>query len=193
MSVQMASVLVKEYGAGNWVGGFVAIALIRELAPVSVAVVLSGNIGAALTAEVGTMKVTEQIDAMKVFRLSPMNCLVVPRLVATLIACPILTVYGAYIALVTGQVAAQVLVRISAPIFWNSVRLHLTLSDVSDMMVKSVVFSVAIVLISLINGLATNGSSEAVGRMTTRTVVLCLVAIFILNCLVTSIYYVGNP
>lgn len=189
ISVQFAREIVVRYGADFLVGGFVAITMFRELAPVFVAVVMVGNIGAATTAEIGTMKVTEQIDALKVFRINPLEYLVIPRIVAMLIVGPALTVFGAFLALLTGQLFSELLVGVPGRIFWDSVQFSTQLRDIVNMLVKSMVFAVAIAIIASSNGMATKGSSEAVGISTTRTVVWCLLAIFILNYGLTSLFF----
>lgn len=189
ISVQIAREIVIRYGADNLVGGFVAVSMFRELAPVFVAIVMAGNIGASMTAEIGTMKVTDQVDALEVFRIRPLNYLVVPRLVSTGIVGPILTVFGAALALLSGQLFCEFLVDVPGPLFWDSVRYTTTMTDITNMLVKALVFSIAIAVIASGNGLSTEGSSEAVGRRTTRTVVSCLLAIFALNYVITSIFF----
>jgi phospholipid/cholesterol/gamma-HCH transport system permease protein len=189
ISVQFAREIVMRYGADNLVGGFVAVSMFRELAPVFVAIVLAGNIGAAMTAEIGTMKVTDQIDALEVFRIRPLSYLVVPRLVSTAIVGPALTVFGAGIAVLSGQLFTEALVNVPAEVFWDSVRFTTQMKDIVNMLLKALVFSIAIALIASSNGLATEGSSEAVGKRTTRTVVSCLLAIFFLNYVITSLFF----
>ena len=189
ISVQFAREIVSRYGADNMVGGFVGIAMVRELAPVFVAVVMSGNIGASTTAEIGTMKVTDQIDALEVFHIQPLEYLVVPRIVSTAIIGPILTVFGAYLAIWSGQLFTEYMVGVPGGVYWESVQFSLTMNDVRNMLVKALVFAIAIAFIATNNGLATKGSSEAVGLNTTRTVVWCLLAIFILNYFLTSLFF----
>ncbi|HEY9687003.1 MAG TPA: ABC transporter permease [Coleofasciculaceae cyanobacterium] len=189
ISVQIAREIVVRYGADNVVGGFIALTILRELAPVFVAIVIAGNVGAAITAELGTMQVTDQIDALRVFRINPVVYLVVPRIIATAISGPALTGIGAVLALVAGQLFTEALVHIPAEIFWDSVRYAATTRDVVNMLTKSLVFAIAIALLASYNGLATEGSSESVGINTTRTVVWCLLATFMLNYLLTSIFF----
>lgn len=189
ISVQLAREIVSRYGADYLVGGFIALTMIRELAPVFVCVVIAGNIGAAMTAEIGTMKVTDQIDAMKVFRIDPLDYLVVPRIVSTLIAGLVLTSFGAALALISGQLFSEFMVGVPPAVFWDSVRFTTTMTDVNNMLIKALVFSIAIAIIASSNGLKTQGTSEAVGNSTTRTVVWSLLAIFILNYIVTSIFF----
>lgn len=189
ISVQFAREIVVRYGADVVVGGFIALTMLRELAPVFVAIVLTGSIGAAITAEIGTMKVTDQIDALEVLRIEPIEYLVIPRLLSTCIVGPCLTVIGAFLAILSGQLFTEFLVAIPAEIFWESARFTVTTLDVINMLVKSVVFALAIAIIASRNGLATHGSSEAVGINTTKTVVWGLLAIFFLNYLLTSLFF----
>ena len=189
LSVQFAREIVMRYGAENLVGGFVALAMFRELAPVFVAIVIAGNVGASMTAEIGTMKVTDQIDAMEVFNIPPLEYLVVPRIVSTAIAGPALTVFGVFLSLLSGQLFSELMVGVPAEMFWESVKFSVGNRDIVNMLVKALVFSVTIALIASANGLATKGSSEAVGRNTTNTVVWCLLAIFALNYVLTSIFF----
>lgn len=189
ISVQFAREIVTRYGADNLVGSFVAVSMFRELAPVFVAVVLAGNIGAAMTAEIGAMKVTDQVDALEVFHIPPLEYLVVPRLLATMLVGPLLTAFGAFMALLSGQLFTEFMVNIPGDIYWESVQFGTRMIDVVNMLVKALVFSVAIAVIAASNGLTTTGSSEAVGRNTTGTVVWCLLAIFMLNYLLTSLFF----
>ncbi len=189
LSVEFAREIITRYGAYNIVGAIVAISLVRELAPVFVAVVLAGNIGAAITAEIGTMQVTDQIDALKVFRIKPIDYLLVPRLIATAIVGPALTIFGCYMAIWSGQIFTEIMMNIPREVFWNSVKTGITDHDIINMLTKAFVFAIAVVLIASLNGLATHGSSEAVGRNTTKTVVTSLLSIFILNYILTSVFF----
>ncbi len=189
ISVQFGREIVDVYGAQNMVGGFVSIAMFRELAPIFVSIVLAGNIGAAITAEIGTMKVTEQIDALKVFRIDPVAYLVAPRLLAICISGPILSVFGCTLSLLSGQIFTEMLLGIPEGVFWDSARFNTHSLEVISLLIKALVFSVTIVIIGSHNGLKTEGGSEAVGKQTTQTVVSCLLAIFILNYILTSLLF----
>jgi len=189
ISVQFAREIVEKYGATNMVGGFVAIAMLRELAPVFVSIVMAGNIGASITAEIATMKVTEQIDAMQVFHIDELEQLVIPRLVSIMISGPILAILGAGLALLAGQLFTEIVVHIPSGVFWDSARYNTHWADILNMLSKSMAFSIAIVIIASFNGLMTVGGSEAVGVSTTRTVVWCLLAIFILNYIFTAFFF----
>ena len=192
ISVQFAKEIVEKYGADTMVGGFVSITMFRELAPVFVAIIVAGNVGASITAELGTMMVTQQIDAMKVFNIDILNYLVVPRLISTAINGPLLTIFGVTVALLAGQLFTELFVHVASGVFWISVQYNTQMLDVVNMLTKSFVFSVAIAVIACYNGLCVSGGSEQVGIYTTRTVVSCLLAIFILNYMLTAIFFQGN-
>jgi len=189
ISVQLAKEIVSRYGADSLVGGFVSISMVRELGPVFIAVIMVGSIGAAITAEIASMKVEDQIDALKVFRISPLAYLLLPRIIATAISGPALTVIGTFLAILAGQLFTEFLVNIPAETFWESVKFSIDTRDIADMLLKSLVFSIAIVLIACYNGLTVKGSSRSVGINTTRTVVWSLLAIFILNYILTAMFF----
>lgn len=189
ISVQIARELVEKYGADIMVGGFVSLTMFRELAPVFVAVIVAGNVGASITAELGTMKVTDQIDAMKVFNINVFDYLVIPRLISTAISGPLLTIFGVAISLLAGQMFTELFVNVSADVFWDSAQYNTHLRDVLNMLAKSLAFSLAIAIIACYNGLSVSGGSEGVGLYTTRTVVSCLLAIFIINYMLTSLFF----
>ena len=120
VAVQFGKNIIYNFGAEDLVGGFVAIAFFRELAPVFIAIVLAGKVGAAITAEIGSMKVTEQIDAMQVFNMQPIQFLVAPRLFALLITGPILTIYGLFIAIqISGQLFTKFILNLNSCCFFR--------------------------------------------------------------------------
>jgi phospholipid/cholesterol/gamma-HCH transport system permease protein len=189
ISVQLAQEIVSRYGAGSLVGGFIALSMVRELGPIFIAVIMVGSIGAATTAEIASMKVEDQIDALRVFRISPLEYLVLPRIIASAVSGPVLTVIGTFLAILAGQLFTELIVSIPAETFWNSVKFGIDIQDIADMLLKSLVFSIAIVLIAAYNGFTVRGSSGAVGINTTRTVVWSLLAIFILNYFMTALFF----
>lgn len=189
ISVQFAREIVDKYGAENMVGGFVAITMIRELGPIFVAVVMAGNIGAAMTAEIASMKVTEQIDALKVFKINPIQYLVVPRLISTAVVGPCLTLIGTYLGMLSGQLFTEYLVNIPAGVFWDSAQYNIQTLDIVNLLTKAIVFASTITVIASYSGFCSASSSEAVGAQTTKTVVYSLLAIFILNYILTSLFF----
>mgnify|MGYP002623830276 CR=1 FL=1 len=178
-----------RFGAQSTVGGVIAIAIGRELGPVLVGVVCAGRVGAAITAEISTMKVTEQIDALKVMAVSPVNYLIVPRMIACMIAVPILTVFGDIIGVFGGWVVATQYSGISSYVFMNSIKMFANIYDLTGGMIKAIFFGNVIAVIGCYYGLHCPDGAEGVGIATTKTVVTSIIVIFVLNALLTFIIY----
>mgnify|MGYP002623966673 FL=1 len=178
-----------RFGAQSTVGGIIAIAIGRELGPVLVGVVCAGRVGAAITAEISTMKVTEQIDALRVMAVSPVNYLIVPRMIACMIAVPLLTVFGDIIGVLGGWVVATQYSGISSYLFINSIKMFATIHDLTGGMIKAIFFGNVIAVLGCYYGLNCPNGAEGVGIATTRTVVTSIIVIFILNALLTFIIY----
>lgn len=179
-SVQIANEFVK-YGAGNVVGGVMGIAIARELAPVLTAVVIAGRIGSAFAAEIGTMAVTEQIDAISAMGSDPIKHLVVPRFIASMIMLPILTIFADIVGFFGGYLVAVFIVGINSFGYMESASQLLTVNDILGGILKAVFFGMIISLIGCQRGLKTNGGAKGVGEATTNSVVNSLMAIFIVN------------
>ena len=178
-----------RFGAQSTVGGIIAIAIGRELGPVLVGVVCAGRVGAAITAEISTMKVTEQIDALKVMSVSPVNYLIVPRMIACMIAVPILTVFGDIVGVIGGWVVATQYSGISSYLFVNSIKMFATIYDLTGGMIKAIFFGNVIAVLGCYYGLNCPDGAEGVGIATTKTVVTSIIVIFILNALLTFVIY----
>ena len=178
-----------RFGAQSTVGGIIAIAIGRELGPVLVGVVCAGRVGAAITAEISTMKVTEQIDALKVMAVSPVNYLIVPRMIACMIVVPLLTVFGDVIGVAGGWIVATQYSGISSYLFMNSIKVFATIHDLTGGMIKAIFFGNVIAVLGCYYGLNCPDGAEGVGKATTKTVVTSIIAIFTLNALLTFIIY----
>jgi phospholipid/cholesterol/gamma-HCH transport system permease protein len=170
-----------QYGVGSLVGGAVAYASVRELGPMLTAVVVAGRVGAAIAAELGSMVVTEQIEALRSMGLEPSRFLVVPRLVALLIMLPLLTIFADVVSVVGGGWIAQTYAHISVDTFIASVRETIGIVDVLKGLIKAVVFALIIVMVGAYQGLSTRGGAAGVGVSTTGAVVLAIILIFISN------------
>ena len=170
-----------DFGAGTAVGGVLGVALTRELAPVLTAVVLAGRVGSAFAAEIGTMRVTEQIDALYVLKTDPIDYLVTPRVIACCLMLPILTVLALVTGMTGGLLIADRLYGLSPTIFLDSARSFLGLWDIISLLFKSVVFGALIAIIGCSWGLTTTGGAKGVGQSTTTAVVTALLAIFVAN------------
>ncbi|MFW6264144.1 MAG: MlaE family lipid ABC transporter permease subunit [Cyanobacteriota bacterium] len=180
------------FGAGTAVGGVLAIALTRELAPVLTAVVLAGRVGSAFAAEIGTMRVTEQIDALHVLKTDPVDYLVLPRVLACCLMLPILTLLSLITGLAGGLFIATNWYDISQTTFLNSARDFLSVWDLVSSSVKAVVFGGLIAVIGCSWGMTTTGGAKGVGQSTTTAVVTALLAIFISNFLLSWLMFQGT-
>ena len=178
-----------RFGAQGTVGGIISIAIGRELGPVLVGVVCAGRVGAAITAEISTMKVTEQIDALRVMAVSPVNYLIVPRMIACMIAVPLLTIFGDIVGVLGGYVTAVYYSGISPYVFMNSIKTYADIYDLTGGMIKAVFFGNVIAVLGCYYGLHCPNGAEGVGIATTRTVVTSIIVIFALNALLTFIVY----
>ncbi len=180
------------FGATSAVGGVLAIALTRELAPVLTAVVLAGRVGSAFAAEIGTMKVTEQIDALYVLKTDPIDYLVIPRVLACCFMLPVLTVLSLLMGMTGGLMISDSIYDISSTIFLESIRNFLKVWDVFACVIKSFVFGGIISIIGCNWGLTTSGGAKGVGQSTTAAVVISLIAIFIANFFLSWIMFQGT-
>ena len=169
------------YGVSNLVGGAVAFTMARELGPMLSAVVVAGRSGAAISAEIGSMVVTEQIEALQSLGLSPVRMLVVPRLIALIVMLPLLTVIADIVSIMGGAYIANVTAHVSLESFLNSARASLPIIDLLKGLLKSVVFAVIIAIIGSYSGLQTRGGVAGVGKSTTSAVVIAIILIFISN------------
>jgi phospholipid/cholesterol/gamma-HCH transport system permease protein len=186
-----SAVQAVQYGVGNLVGGAVAFSSARELGPMLSAVVVAGRTGAAIAAELGSMVVTEQIEALEALGLSPTRMLVVPRLVALVIMLPLLTIFADIVSIVGGMWVANLYAHISYESFITSARAVLPFGDVLKGLLKSVVFAVIIAIIGAYQGLTTRGGAAGVGKSTTGAVVTSIILIFIFNFLLSYVLF-GN-
>lgn len=172
---------LNRFGAGQFVGGMVAVAMARELAPMLVGVVVAGFAGSSIAAEIGTMKVTEQIDALRVMATHPVKYLVVPRLLAAMCMLPMLTVFANFSGCGGGYFIAVHFGGVNPVDYIRSATTFLKISEFLFGLLKAGVFGALIVLVSCHQGLTTEGGAFGVGRATVLSVVLSIVFIFISN------------
>ncbi|MCU0525375.1 MAG: MlaE family lipid ABC transporter permease subunit [Elainella sp. Prado103] len=170
-----------RFGLGSAVGGVLAIGLGREMAPLITAVVLAGRVGSAFAAEIGTMQVTEQIDALYMLKTDPIDYLVIPRVIACCVMTPILTVLSFVTGMIGGMILADLLYNISNNMFLDSAQTLMSGRDVICGMIKGFVFGGLIAVIGTSWGLTTTGGAKGVGQSTTTAVVTALLMIFISN------------
>ena len=179
-----------ELGVKYYIGSVVSKSLTRELGPVLVALIVGGRIGSGMTAELGTMKVTEQVDAMRSMAADPIKKLVVPKLAATLIMLPVLTVLGDLLGILGGLFVAVNQLNLSVGLYVNDVVQTLTMEDVFNGLGKSVFFACFIAIIGCHNGLTASGGAEGVGHATTRTVVWASIMVLVSDFFLTKLFHV---
>jgi phospholipid/cholesterol/gamma-HCH transport system permease protein len=170
---------LKSYGAQSQTGYLVAVSLVRELGPVLCALMVTGRVGSAISAELGSMVVSQQIDAMRALGTDPIRKLVAPRLLALLVSLPLLTVLADVLGIFGGWVTAVALYSVSSSVFISAVRDGITTDDMIGGVVKPLVFSLIIGTIACRQGLSTEGGTVGVGRSTTRAVVMASIVVII--------------
>ena len=190
-TIQVAKEFI-NFGTVQIIGGVLALALSRELTPVLTAVVVAGRIGSAFAAEIGTMKVTEQIDALYVLKTDPINYLVIPRVVACCLMLPMLTMVSLVAGIISGSIVAENLYGISFTTFFDSVQNFLQVWDLIAAQIKSVVFGAIIAIIGCNWGLTTTGGAKGVGESTTAAVVTALISIFVTNFFLSWLMFQGS-
>jgi phospholipid/cholesterol/gamma-HCH transport system permease protein len=178
-----------QFGLEGNIGSIVGLSMVKELGPVMTALLVAGRVGSAIAAEVGAMNVYEEIDALKTLDINPVRYLVMPRLLASLIAVPALCMYVNVIGLLGGAIVSAVNPKISVSfrLFRLNFQEVVKFSDVMDSVLKSVVFGTAVAVTCCYVGLKTTGGPEEIGRAVTRAVVLSFMLIFVLNYLITRI------
>ncbi len=190
-TIQVAREFI-NFGAGSTVGGVLALALTRELAPVLTGVVLAGRVGSAFAAEIGTMRVTEQIDALYMLKTDPIDYLVIPRVIACCLMLPILTIMSLITGMIGGLLIATNLYNLSQSVFIDSARNFLNVWDICSAIIKASCFGAMIAVIGCSWGLTTTGGAKGVGQSTTAAVVTALLTIFIANFLLSWLMFQGT-
>ncbi|WP_096587496.1 MlaE family lipid ABC transporter permease subunit [Calothrix sp. NIES-2098] len=190
-TIQVAREFI-NFGAGNLVGGVLAVALTRELSPVLTAVILAGRVGSAFAAEIGTMRVTEQIDALLMLKTDPIDYLVIPRVLACCLMLPILTLLSLVTGMLGGLVIASNLYSISDTTFLDSARNLLGIWDICSALIKAFCFGILIAVIGCSWGLTTTGGAKGVGQSTTTAVVTALLIIFVSNFFLSWLMFQGT-
>jgi phospholipid/cholesterol/gamma-HCH transport system permease protein len=187
MALQMSRALA-QYGQVGKTGSLVSLTLVRELGPVLTAIMVAGRNASGMASELGSMKVTEQIDAMRALGTDPVQKLVTPRLIATSVMLPLLTVIADFVGLFGGWVISSLFLDLTSRQYWASAWQTLEWNDVLQGLLKPLMFAVVISMIGCFYGLRTTGGTQGVGRSTTQAVVTSTVLIFILDLLITKIF-----
>ncbi len=180
---------LKQMGAVIYVASLVTISICRELGPVLTALVIAGRIGAAITAEIGSMTVNEQIEALDTMGISPVRYLVVPKLISLFLILPVLTFLGDLAGMLGGYMIGTLSLHINSPLYIQTALKYLTHKDIYTGLSKPFVFAVIITLVGAYQGFQTKGGAVGVGRATTISVVTSFIMIIIADAIITAIYY----
>lgn len=192
MALQSA-VLMQRLGSEMYIASIVAISIVRELGPVITSLVVAGRVGASITAEIGSMQVTEQIDALETLAVNPIQYLVVPRLLALIIMLPILTLYANIVGIFGGYMICVYKLGISSNMYINIAKDALIYKDLWTGLAKTVIFGMIIALVSCYEGFNVEGGAEGVGRATRQAVVASFILIIAADCFFTALFYFIFP
>jgi phospholipid/cholesterol/gamma-HCH transport system permease protein len=185
-----SAVNMARFGAENYVGPVVALSILRELGPVLTAILVGGKVASGIAAELGSMKVTEQIDALRALGVNYVKKLIVPRLMAALVVFPMLTVLADAVGLLGGMIVSVFERDVDPYLYWNTIAYWVVLKDFLTGLMKSVVFGALVTLIGCYNGLSAEGGTEGLGRATTTTVVQVAMGVIVSDFFLTKLLLV---
>ncbi len=181
--------LLRDYGQEAQIGNLVAQTLCREMGPFMTSLILAASVGSAITAQIGTMAVSEELAALEVMSINPVRFLVMPRLIALMLMCPILTIYTNVIGTVGGGIVASNQIDVPWGIYFDSALRYLKNKDIMVGIFKSYVFGVLIVTISCYKGMATTGGAAGVGNATRSSVITSFLMILLVGYFITRMFY----
>ena len=187
LALQAGNTIGNIFGDPIFVGTIVAFSLIRELGPVLTGVVLSGRAGAAVTAQIGTMAVTEQIDALYTLGTNPIRYLVIPRMFGFILTMPILTLFSNVFGILGGYLVAVYALGVPGEVYLTDITTFMDVADFMHGFIKSFIFAFMIGTVCCYKGISTRGGAEGVGKSTTGAVVTCIVMILVLDYFLTAI------
>jgi len=188
LAMQSAGQL-RQMGATMFIPDLVAVSLLRELGPLLIAVIVIGRSGSAVTAEIGTMKVGEEIEALEVMAINPVRFLVVPRVLAMLVMLPVLTIFGNFVGIAGGWLICTTTMDFTTAGFIFRAVDRATPWDLYSGLIKSVVFAWIIITIACQRGLEVEGGAEGVGVATTESVVWSILMVIVANALLTGFFF----
>jgi len=187
MALQMSRALA-TYGAQGQIGQIVSITLVRELGPVLASLLVAGRNASGIASELGSMRVTEQIDAMRALGTDPIQKLVTPRLIAMAVVLPLLTIIADFLGLIGGWLIAFGMLNITTSQYWSTAWRALEYNDLVQGLLKPFLFAIVIALVGCYYGINTSGGTQGVGRSTTKAVVVASVWIFIITSLLDPLF-----
>lgn len=189
LAMQGASEL-RRFGALHYVVDLVAVGFTRELGPLLTAIAVSGRSGSAFAAEIGTMRVTEEIDALKVMAFEPVEFVLAPKYLAALVAVPCLTIISNFFGILAGGLFMFFSTHLALPLYFHDVLTSIELRDIVMGMIKSLAFATIIVQVGCLEGFRVRGGGDAVGRSTTTAVVRSTFLVIVADAIFTTIFYV---
>jgi phospholipid/cholesterol/gamma-HCH transport system permease protein len=184
----MGAVQLGQFGAQVYVANLVALGMVREMAPIMTAIIMAGRTGAAYAAQLGTMQVNEEIDAYRTMGFSPVEFLVLPRMIALVLMVPLLTVYSDIVGILAGMLVGVSIFDIGFREYYNQTVATLSMLDVAGGLFKAAVYGVLIAIAGCLRGMQSGRSASAVGEATTSAVVTSIVFIVVAAGLLTIIY-----
>jgi phospholipid/cholesterol/gamma-HCH transport system permease protein len=187
LALQTAYALA-AFGGKMFIGQVVAVSLVRELGPVLTALMVGGRVGSGITAELGSMTVTEQVDALRSMAVSPIRRLVLPRVLAVMIMLPILAALADVLGIFGGLFIAVVELQMTPADYLNSIWNHLAIQDITSGIAKTFFFGLEVAIVGCYNGLQVEGGATSVGQATTRTVVFASISILVSDFFLTKLF-----
>ena len=187
------AVLMQRLGSEMYIASIVALSLVRELGPVITSLVVAGRVGAAITAEIGSMQVTEQVDALETLATNPIQYLVVPRFLALSLMVPVLSLYANIVGIFGGYLLCVYKLGISSSMYIKISADALFYKDLFTGLAKTVFFGMIIAFVSCYEGFNVEGGAEGVGQATKRAVVSAFILIIAMDCLITAVFYFIFP
>jgi phospholipid/cholesterol/gamma-HCH transport system permease protein len=178
-----------DFGAKDYLGRVMAIAITRELGPTLTGLMIAARVASGITAEIGAMKASNQLDAMVAFGIDPIRKIAVPRLISLIVMVPVLTIVCDAIAIFGGWIIAQFIAHVSSTMYWTAVRDRMIFGNIFMGIIKPIVFAFVIAFISCYKGFTSEGGTKGVGRSTTDSVVLTSVSILIINFFMTKLVH----
>ncbi len=180
---------LSRIGGEEMIGAVVAWGMTRELGPVLTAIMVAGRCGSAIAAEIGTMRISEQIDALRTLSIDPYQYLVVPRILAGTVILPFLTLFAMFFGILGGYLYTKYNVTISPEMYLSNIKSYLTINDILSGLIKSCFFGFTLTFIGCYQGFSTTGGARGVGRSTTKSVVLGCIIILIANYFLSSLLF----
>lgn len=178
-----------DFGAKNYLGRIMAISIIRELGPTLTGLMVAARVASGITAEIGAMKSSNQIDAMVAFGIDPIKKIAAPRLISLIIMVPILTIVCDVIAILGGFVVGQFVAHVPSSLYWANVKDRLVFGNLFIGLLKPTLFSLCIAFISCYKGFSSEGGTKGVGQATTNSVVTTSITILIVNFFITKVVH----